>query len=375
MTCLHSTQSDGTPRRCVYYDAVTEHYLARQTARSGEWIRDSVVVGGITAESPEWRLEDGAGGSVNMHRASAFGEFSEASRAGHWTLQPAFDKFEPVGGQSSLINNLLDMNMGINVLGMRHRERIIPQDTVLTAVGEAMLVPRGPDARGRGGVRATEVGGAGNASVIGAGSGDARSAEGAAGGAGGVAAAADGFEVRLRRPRKEDGSYGHRIFTVTQQPFDEYVNSFATVAKVFNAGCAVFVGIGASMMLVKLARVRMVRWREKRFRRRLAEAEKARREAAAVAAGAESPSEGSVVGRTANAADVTQGASVGVNEEDVSHSRRPGETCVVCLYEEACVCYKDCGHLVCCEGCAGRMTRCPLCRRKSSWMRVYRAGL
>jgi hypothetical protein len=54
--------------------------------------------------------------------------------------------------------------------------------------------------------------------------------------------------------------------------------------------------------------------------------------------------------------------------------RAPGETCVVCLYEAASVVYKECGHLVCCELCARRMTRCPLCRRKSAWMKVFRAG-
>ena len=33
-------------------------------------------------------------------------------------------------------------------------------------------------------------------------------------------------------------------------------------------------------------------------------------------------------------------------------------------------CYK----LVCCELCAGRMAKCPLCRRRGGWMRVYKAG-
>ena len=44
----------------------------------------------------------------------AFGQFSDAAKAGHWTLQPAFDKFEPsVSGNSTgtFLNNLMDMNM------------------------------------------------------------------------------------------------------------------------------------------------------------------------------------------------------------------------------------------------------------------------
>ena len=94
--------------------------------------------------------------------------------------------------------------------------------------------------------------------------------------------------MRLRRPRNEGGAGGgtyggHRVFTVTQRPFDEYVNTFGTVGKVCGAGCAAFVAVGAGMVLVKVARARMVRWRERRFRRRLAAAEKARREAAAAA--------------------------------------------------------------------------------------------
>ena len=49
----------------------------------------------------------------------AFGQFSDAAKAGHWTLQPAFDKFEPsVSGNNTgtFLNNLMDMNMGLNVL-------------------------------------------------------------------------------------------------------------------------------------------------------------------------------------------------------------------------------------------------------------------
>ena len=52
-----------------------------------------------------------------------------------------------------------------------------------------------------------------------------------------------------------------------------------------------------------------------------------------------------------------------------------GDTCVVCMYARSEVVYKECGHLVCCGVCAGRMDRCPLCRRRSAHMRVYRAGL
>ena len=47
---------------------------------------------------------------------------------------------------------------------------------------------------------------------------------------------------------------------------------------------------------------------------------------------------------------------------------------MVCLQDECSTVYKECGHLVCCEPCALRMQRCPLCRRRSDWIRIYRAG-
>jgi E3 ubiquitin-protein ligase MUL1 len=171
--------------------------------------------------------------------------------------------------------------------------------------------------------------------------------------------------MRLRRPRQDaGGAYGHRVFTVTQQPFDEYVDTFGTVGRVFGVACVSLTAAGATMVLVKAARARLTRWRERRFVRRLAAAEKARREAAAAAAaGSGTPGASAAGASEAIAAD-----------DDVPPSRRPGETCVVCLHDEARVCYRECGHLVCCETCAAKLTRCPLCRRRSSWMRVYRAG-
>ena len=49
---MSDTKDVHPARRCIYYDAVSEHYLARQAVRSGEWVRDSVVVANTTAESP-----------------------------------------------------------------------------------------------------------------------------------------------------------------------------------------------------------------------------------------------------------------------------------------------------------------------------------
>lgn len=36
--------------------------------------------------------------------------------------------------------------------------------------------------------------------------------------------------------------------------------------------------------------------------------------------------------------------------------------CNVCLEADACIHFRPCGHLCCCEACANRVTTCPLCR-------------
>tara|TARA_B100000405_G_C16406887_1_gene308886 strand:+ start:90 stop:545 length:456 start_codon:yes stop_codon:yes gene_type:complete len=147
------------------------------------------------------------------------------------------------------------------------------------------------------------------------------------------------------------------VFTVTQKPFDEYVDGFGSWGKV-NATLGVgFLGVGIALVVAKLWRARLTRWREARFLRRMKEAEEARR--AAGEDGGGDHDGGDTAGDTAG-----DGGKVS-----------PGETCVVCLYARSEVVYKECGHLVCCGVCAGRMDRCPLCRRRSAHMRVYRAGL
>jgi hypothetical protein len=61
------------PVRAIFVDATTEHHLARQTARHGEWLRDAQVVSAARVEAPRWRLEDARGNRVVMHDARSFG--------------------------------------------------------------------------------------------------------------------------------------------------------------------------------------------------------------------------------------------------------------------------------------------------------------
>ena len=92
--CVHTKRPGGTtPERAIYVDAVTDQYLARQAIRTGEWIRDCVTVASVAGEAPTWRLEDTAGTSVNMHRASAIAQASDAARCGDWRLALVHDRY------------------------------------------------------------------------------------------------------------------------------------------------------------------------------------------------------------------------------------------------------------------------------------------
>jgi len=340
--CVHTKRPGGTtPERAIYVDAVTDQYLARQAIRTGEWIRDCVTVASVAGEAPTWRLEDTAGVSVNMHRASAIAQASDAARCGDWRLSLVHDRFESVGGDgggtplhSRIIANALDMNMGLNVLGLRHRERILAPGTELTAVGEVYLAP--------------------NNGPVGLDGSD---------GAG---------ELRLRRPRRRDKGHKGRdkgnesdedkgavvpmdpaVFTVTQKPFSEYVDGFGAWGKVNAAAGLCFAVVGVLLCVRKVTRVRLMRWREARFLRRMKEAEEAR-----------------VLRGDGGGLEGVEGGDGGEGMK-----LEPGETCVICMQSRSAVVYKECGHLVCCAVCAGRIDRCPICRRRSAHMKVYRAGL
>ena len=326
------------PVRAIFVDATTEHHLARQTARHGEWLRDAQVVSAARVEAPRWRLEDARGNRVVMHDARSFGETSDAARKNEFLLSlvVAHDRFDAAGGgamhasgdggngggsvSGRILANLLDANLGLHVLGTRTRERILAPGTRLTAVGEAVLEP------------------APRPSISGSKSNDRHAFD--------ASSAVSEYRVRFRKPSR-DFTHSSRTrrdaidaFVVTNKSFDAFANGFGRAGnalRVLSAACFV---LGFGLSLSRVVRARVVAGREKKFRQRLAEAQAARAE----------------------------------NGEPDASVAAPGETCVVCLYSRATACYKECGHLVCCEVCAARMQRCPLCRKRSAWMKVYRAG-
>jgi len=188
-------------------------------------------------------------------------------------------------------------------LGTRHREMIVPPGTQLTAVGEVTferaVTVTGAGARAGAaeagvGTGAAEGSGAATAVRAGAGAGAGTGVEGGTGSDGGLAGggggggsdgggsggggfilSGSGGGLRLRQPRP--GAVGRRVFTVTQQPFDDYVKTLGTFGKVFTVGSTIFVVAGAGLCAVKLVKARLVRRRERRYRRRLAEVDRARR--------------------------------------------------------------------------------------------------
>lgn len=320
------------PVRAIFVDATSEHHLARQTARHGEWLRDAQVVAAAKVEAPRWRLEDARGNRVVMHDASSFGELSDAARKNDWSLVVAHDRFEPAGGGSMhdgsshggsnavsvsgrILANLLDANLGLHVLGVRTRERILAPGATLTAVGEAVLEP----------IQKTSSNSSDDVNVR---------------------DKTDAFRVRFRKPtpssrktRSKSSASSLDAFTVTNKSFESFVSGFGRAADATRVASVVCFAFGFGLTLHRVVRRRVIAVREKKFRQRLADAELRRAE----------------------------------NGEPASVAP-PGETCVVCLYSRATACYKECGHLVCCEACAARMQRCPLCRKRSAWMKVYRAG-
>lgn len=305
----------ANPVRAIFYDQTSEHHLARQAVRNGEWVRDTRIVAGKRGEAPRWHLADSSGKKIVMHDASAFGQLSSAAQQGDWHLTTVYDQFTPAGSSAihgpggsgsggltatGILASIVDANLGVHVLGVRTRERVITPGTTLTAIGEVYL----------------------NKSN----------------------------EMRFRKPlasgsnsdktnTKKSDQKNH--FAVTTKSFETFVAGFGRAGRVFEViGTGCFC-VGVTLVAVKLARARLVKRRDKAFRARLALAEEAR---------------------------LQNG-----DDENVS-GLAPGETCVVCLYSKATAVYKECGHLVCCEVCAARMSKCPLCRKQGGWMKVYRAG-
>jgi hypothetical protein len=47
------------------------------------------------------------------------------------------------------------------------------------------------------------------------------------------------------------------------------------------------------------------------------------------------------------------------------------DQCCVCLNSKKIMVFKGCGHLCVCNSCSNNLSTCPICRRKSSTMRIF----
>ena len=239
------------PVRAIFVDATSEHHLARQTARHGEWLRDAQVVAAAKVEAPRWRLEDARGNRVVMHDASSFGELSDAARKNDWSLVVAHDRFEPAGGGSMhdgsshggsnavsvsgrILANLLDANLGLHVLGVRTRERILAPGATLTAVGEAVLEP----------IQKTSSNSSDDVNVR---------------------DKTDAFRVRFRKPtpssrktRSKSSASSLDAFTVTNKSFESFVSGFGRAADATRVASVVCFAFGFGLTLHRVVRRRVI---------------------------------------------------------------------------------------------------------------------
>ncbi|XP_010470223.1 PREDICTED: E3 ubiquitin-protein ligase SPL1-like [Camelina sativa] len=121
-----------TPIKCdhsdllgVFVKKTAEQQVLRRNWRFS-WVQDSTFMQPMTKEFP-WYLEDGTG-CVDV--AVSQGEIGLALTVG----SDVFEKSEPV----SLVQRTLDYLKGLQILGVRRIERIVPIGTPLTVVGEAV---------------------------------------------------------------------------------------------------------------------------------------------------------------------------------------------------------------------------------------------
>ena len=45
--------------------------------------------------------------------------------------------------------------------------------------------------------------------------------------------------------------------------------------------------------------------------------------------------------------------------------------CIICTTEPREICWRECGHIVACAGCAQQLDRCPFCRKEGETMKVF----
>mmetsp|Transcript_15741 Transcript_15741/g.40133 ORF Transcript_15741/g.40133 Transcript_15741/m.40133 type:complete len:143 (+) Transcript_15741:181-609(+) len=132
----------------------------------------------------------------------------------------------------------------------------------------------------------------------------------------------------------------------------------------FSRGCWLIglglTGVGVALIVRKAIKQAMVDARLKHYREKV-KAFFSEKNAAAAAAGTDLAADNSCDGDTG--ADVTDPAS-GLKEDGA---------CIICMARKYDTIFVGCGHMCCCNKCARRCDKCPICRTSSDIIQVYSA--
>ncbi|XP_023643900.1 E3 ubiquitin-protein ligase SPL1 isoform X2 [Capsella rubella] len=251
----------------------------------------------MTKEVP-WYLDDGTG-RVNV--AVSQGEIGLALTVG----SDVFEKSVPV----SLVQGALSYLKGLQILGVRRIEHVVPIGTPLTVVGEAVKDGMG--------------------------------------------------NVRIQKP--EQGP-----FYVSYIPLDQLISKLGECSRKFkyaSMGLTVLGVILLSKPVIRYILKRIEDYLERRRRQLLLNrvADAAARRAEPVAPRRAEPVTRGLERQHENSSDGT------------SRYGDTPDLCVICLDRKYNAAFVQCGHMCCCVRCSSQLSTCPLCREPiEQVLRIYR---
>ncbi|KAF8057281.1 SP1 [Scenedesmus sp. PABB004] len=287
-------------RRCVIHEVHEEDILLVK-GPSGAPERKPFDTRHETTER-EWHLEDDSRTAIKVMRGREASQGELAS-----VLEVAQEYHERREGHQSAMQTVSQIITGGRYQGHKRTEKFLPVGAVVTVVGEL-----------------------------------ARNTVAAGGGA----------ALRyLLRPPSPDG----RPFVITNKTIAELHTSLAARARAYRRLALCLGGVGAFLVLRKVARQAWLRHKERQARERVRKA-LAQHAAAAAAGGG------------AAAGDVEAGGGgAGAGDRDAG-------VCVVCLSAPSEMVYTRCGHMCCCGRCATALAakRCPVCRAEGPAIKVFR---
>ena len=150
---------------------------------------------------------------------------------------------------------------------------------------------------------------------------------------------------------------------LSRQPLPELIASLQASSVLCQQWASGFATVGAAMLLAAAAQ-RAATWlRQRRIRKRVQEALRERR--AAAAAWGEQAAAGPAAGQAA------AGQAAGAGAEDGEGGGMADGLCVVCFDRPPNVVFPACGHMCACAACGDGLARCPICRSRGRPIRVF----